>query len=381
MIQVQAPFPLFFDKTGGPIDNGSVYIGEAGSNPQTNPIQVSWDVAGLIAAAQPLKISGGMVVRYSTPSRTFIDADDYSMSVYDKNGVLVWSTLSAKDPAAIAQSALDAAVASASASKDAAESAAEEAQTLVDGLDSTIADLPFGGGRNLCINGGFNTNLRDVSGTVSLSPGEFGHSRWYAGTGGCTYTFNQSAGITTITISSGTLKQIINATAIIDGDYILSWQGSANGRIGTTSYGASSQTGNLSGGVTTTIEFSTGTISRVMFERGTTVHAFEPINPTIERKLCEFYYKRRNITHRFDGAWTVGASYIITDNIDSMAGTPTVEILSSTLTGFTSPSALTATASGGQFSLSVSAAGPVTRIAILELEYDAEAPNDESAEA
>jgi hypothetical protein len=93
--QIVTPFEQFFDAVGPPLDNGSVYIGTPNLNPETNPVQVYWDDARTIPAEQPIKTSGGYMVRNGTPARVFANVENYSMTVKDKKGRIVWTVMDA----------------------------------------------------------------------------------------------------------------------------------------------------------------------------------------------------------------------------------------------------------------------------------------------
>lgn len=148
--------------------------------------------------------------------------------------------------------------------------------------------------RNKIINGNFGINQRAVSGTVTLAAGVYGHDRFKAGASGCTYTFATSAGITTLTISAGSLQQVIEGANLQSGTHVLSWTGTAQGKIGAGSYGASGVTGSVTGGANLTIEFGTGTLSRVQLELGSIPTPFEFLPTGLEKMLCQRYYYRIN---------------------------------------------------------------------------------------
>lgn len=149
------------------------------------------------------------------------------------------------------------------------------------------------GFRNKIINGNFPVNQRVVSGTVVLAAGEYGHDRWKAGSGGCTYTFNTVENVTTITISSGTLMQVIEGNNLMSGQHVLSWQGTAQGRVDSGSYGNSGLVlGTAVGGTNQTIEFGTGTLSLVQYEPGTVPTSFEFLPECKVVEFCERYYER-----------------------------------------------------------------------------------------
>ena len=130
-----------------------------------------------------------------------------------------------------------------------------------------------GAGDNRIVNGNFAVNQRgQVSGTA-LATTVYGHDRWKAGASGCTYTFPATLPDTTITITAGTLTQIIEAGMIEGGVYVLSWTGTAQARVyqgsPSGSYVASPVvTASLPAGVNTVVEFNTGTVGKVKLEIG-----------------------------------------------------------------------------------------------------------------
>lgn len=91
---VTSPFPVFFDRAGLPLSSGSVYIGTDGQNPQSNPVQVYFDEAMTKPAAQPITTIGGTPRNSGTPSRLFVAANSYSITVRDQVGALVSTALS-----------------------------------------------------------------------------------------------------------------------------------------------------------------------------------------------------------------------------------------------------------------------------------------------
>lgn len=93
MKQITAPFPLFVDRAGDPLDAGYVYIGAVNQNPETSPIAVYWDEAGTQPAAQPLRTSAGRIVNGVTPARVYLASEDYSMTVKDNAQRVVLSVL------------------------------------------------------------------------------------------------------------------------------------------------------------------------------------------------------------------------------------------------------------------------------------------------
>lgn len=164
------------------------------------------------------------------------------------------------------------------------------AVTLADGR--AALGVPEGIGKNKLINPNFAVNQRAVSGTVVLAAGAYGHDRFKAGAGGCTYTFAMSLNVTTITISAGTLMQIIEGVNLFSGTHTLSWVGTATARIDTGAYSASGVTGTAVGGTNQTCEWSTGTVSKVQYEEGAFATTLEKRLDTQEKLLCELYFQK-----------------------------------------------------------------------------------------
>jgi hypothetical protein len=164
----------------------------------------------------------------------------------------------------------------------------------------TSSGASLGGGnatlmKNRLIDAGFTINQRGYVSGTALSAGTYAHDRWKAGTGGATYTFTQgSLGVPiTITITAGSLQQIIEGANIPDGGtFILSWTGTAQGRVNGGTYSASPLvvTGIVAGS-NTTIEFNTGTVYLPQFEVGSSATSFEYRYYGHELSLCQRYYQ------------------------------------------------------------------------------------------
>lgn len=92
---VLPPFPIFTDVDGEPLENGSIYVGQAGLNPvvDANRVVVYSDPALTIPIAQPIRTIGGHPVLAGSPTHMYVQGDDYSMLVNDRHGTLVYSSL------------------------------------------------------------------------------------------------------------------------------------------------------------------------------------------------------------------------------------------------------------------------------------------------
>jgi hypothetical protein len=159
----------------------------------------------------------------------------------------------------------------------------------VNGSDVFNASSSFGF-KNRIINGQLNINQRAVSGTVTLTAGTYGHDRFKGGASGCTYTFATSNNVTTLTISAGSLIQVVEGLNLESGTYTLSFTGTAQGKIGAGSFSASGVTGSITGGTNTNIEFNTGTLSLPQLEKGSTATSFDYRPYTTELTLCQRYF-------------------------------------------------------------------------------------------
>lgn len=154
--------------------------------------------------------------------------------------------------------------------------------------------------RNKLHNALFAINQRRVAGTVTLAAGAYGHDRWKAGAAGCTYTFAASGNGTVITISAGSLEQVIEGVNVEGGAYYASWVGTAQARVNGGAYAATGfLTTGLAANTNTTIEFGIGTVSLPQFEPQqsgqTGPTTFEQRFTGSELALCQrFYYRRWN---------------------------------------------------------------------------------------
>lgn len=149
---------------------------------------------------------------------------------------------------------------------------------------------------NLVMNPDFNLNLRGLSGTVTLTPGQYGHSCWKAGASGCVYTFASSGGQTTITIISGSLKQRIEGTGVMYPHVTWRWRGTAECRIDSGGYfGVGLGSADIAGpGVAFDLEFNVGTVTAVQALSGDPIKGYDlgrvqRRHPSLERLLVSRY--------------------------------------------------------------------------------------------
>lgn len=149
------------------------------------------------------------------------------------------------------------------------------------------------GMRNKIINGDFSINQRTYASGTATTAGQYTFDRWKV-TGTQSITFSTAANKTTVTIPAGQkLQQVIEGLNLQSGTYVLSWEGTAQGRIGAGAYGASGTvTAAITGGANTTIEFNAGTVTNVQLEPGSVATPFEHRQYGVELVLCKRYWQR-----------------------------------------------------------------------------------------
>lgn len=173
-----------------------------------------------------------------------------------------------------------------------------------------VAGAMNNAGRNRIINGAFRINQRGQVSGVALAAGVYGHDRWKAGAGGCTYTFAAAGGVT---ITAGTLVQVIAGEDIEGGSYSVSWVGTAQGRVGAGAFAASPFTvAGIVAGADTTVEFNAGTLDRVQVEPGAAVSAYEWLKRSRELAACKYFFQKVSI-------YLVGPNGTTADNVEISA--------------------------------------------------------------
>jgi hypothetical protein len=93
-ISITPGYPTFADTDGSSLNDGYVYIGLENQNPITAPTGAFWDKAFQVPADQPLRTSGGYIVRNGTPAAVYTGTA-YSILVQNKNLVTVYNAPSA----------------------------------------------------------------------------------------------------------------------------------------------------------------------------------------------------------------------------------------------------------------------------------------------
>jgi hypothetical protein len=172
--------------------------------------------------------------------------------------------------------------------------------------DATALYTPLSGQRsgirNEIINGDFRINQRGYTSGSNLASGAYGFDRWKSNFTNTTLTFTSAPQGQMLTINSGGgIEQVIEQSNIVAGTYILSWTGTATGRVYNTgatppSYAASPITVTLDGTANVEVEFTASggsrTLQNVQLEPGTVATPFEQRAIGLELSLCQRYYWR-----------------------------------------------------------------------------------------
>ena len=171
------------------------------------------------------------------------------------------------------------------------------------------------GFRNKIINGDFRINQRGYVSAANLTSGSYGFDRWKSTFTNTTLTFTSAPQGQAVTINSGgSVEQVIERENMPAGTYVLSWTGTATGRVYNTgatppSYAASPILVTIDGTANVEVEFTasggTRTLQNVQLEAGNVASAFERRPIGTELALCQRYYWRSDDSQAY-GAVMVG---------------------------------------------------------------------------
>lgn len=208
-------------------------------------------------------------------------------------------------------------------------------------LAGIAADTTMLSFRNKIINGGFAVNQRVYVSGAAVGTGLYGHDRWKMAASGDTYTFSTTNNKTTVTIPAGkVLQQVIEGLNLQTGTYTLSWEGTAQGKIGAGALSDSGVTGSITGGTNTTIEFGPGTVANIQLEPGSVATPFEARPYGTELALCQRYALLMPSMGLYSAAYssTAGVTDVLSITLPSeMRSTPSIPSISWTLTNANTP--------------------------------------------
>ena len=93
--RLQQNYPQFFELNGTALNDGYVYIGIDGLNPETNPISVFLDATLSTPISQPLRTTGGYIYYNGSPVSIYFGSSNYSITVKNSLNTLIYTNLSA----------------------------------------------------------------------------------------------------------------------------------------------------------------------------------------------------------------------------------------------------------------------------------------------
>jgi len=321
MIEVRNPANQFFDNDGSPLDDGYIYVGTTGANPETSPQAVYWDKDGTIPAAQPIRTINGYPARSGAASKFYTDSKNYSILVKDKRGILIISTLNSDSGIFDELAALTGAAGigydntTSLMVADDVQEAIDELKATTDVLESSIADNasapPFG---NIFANGAFLINQRIyVSGTATVAANQYTLDRIRVVVSGQSITFSAGgAGIlgNIIVAPVGGAEQVIEGNRISGGQYSCNWTGTGTVEVDGVAR-AKGEAFDLVAGANCTVRMygQIGLMSMVRPElQGTlSLNRFE-YDFFSDLALCRRYYESGDWTE-FSGNVTSGSAY------------------------------------------------------------------------
>jgi hypothetical protein len=91
-VNVNAIYPIFTDINGQPLEDGYVWIGVSGLEPQANPQAAYWDAALTQVVTQPARTRGGYPLNGTAIGRLYAGSS-YSIKVQNKNGSTIATEL------------------------------------------------------------------------------------------------------------------------------------------------------------------------------------------------------------------------------------------------------------------------------------------------
>jgi hypothetical protein len=264
MIEVRSPANQFFDTDGTPLDNGYIYVGISGANPETSAQTVYWDKAGTIPAAQPIRTLNGYPARDGAVSKFYTSTKNYSITIKDKRGILVLSSLNTdsgifdeiEQITGAAGIGYDNSVSELVG--DNVQEAIDELKSITDAQDVVINSSLYG--FNLFPNSAFLLNSKTyASGDPTTAPNEETLDNIYVITTGEFITYGVATFGNFIIAPAGGAVVTIDGASITGGQYACKWEGSGTILVNGVFYEKTSPftlTANLDAVITLTGQFS-----------------------------------------------------------------------------------------------------------------------------
>lgn len=351
MIEVRSPVPQFFDTDGKPLDGGQILVGYAGVSAEADPRAIFWDQAGTLAAPQPVSTINGFPARNGSPTKFYTGASDYSITVKNKKGIVVFSSLHAnsgvfeelQDASGSTNVGFDGSLIG-NAAYDDVSSALVALHQRDNTLEAEIAlSRVTPASINLFANGAFLVNQRAyASGTPTTVANQYTLDRIRVVTSGQSISFGPATttiGNYIIAPANGA-EQVIEGNRIAGGDYACYWRGSGTITVNGTPR-AKNETFALTAGANATIrmfgEIEGMQVTRPEMIQSVSQNEFQ-YDFHQDLMLCRRYYEYGEYVE-FSGNVTSGGAYYARATFSTRKrANPTI-----TLTNFGTPSGFGAT--------------------------------------
>lgn len=346
MIEVRNPANQFFDKNGDPLDAGYIYIGATGVNPEVTAQAVYWDKDGLIPAAQPIRTINGYPSRDGAASKFYTATKNYSITVRNKKGELVISTLNCDsgifDELAATTGAAGIGINGPYWLGSGADNVEEALQIINDymyvlGVEvSTGLSVPPA--INLFANSAFVINQRGyASSTPTVAANQYTLDRIRVVVSGQSIAFGPSTFGNLITCPAGGAEQVIEGARITGGQYACNWGGSGTITVNGLSRSKGEEftlAANTNATVRMFGQFERFVLTRPKMIGVVSDNKFEyDINQ--DYALCRRYYEAGEYAE-FSGNVTSGSAYYarVSFKTRKRTATPTITLSNAGATGF-----------------------------------------------
>jgi hypothetical protein len=156
--------------------------------------------------------------------------------------------------------------------------------------DGEWGGVGAGAGANLLINPAFRINQRGyVSGAATVAANQYTLDRWRVNVSGQSLSWGRSNNTTVVTVPAGGISQIVEGINLLDGQYVLDWQGTATATAGGVAV-AKGVPFAVMGSADLTIAFGAGTLSFAKLEQGTQPTPFKLRPIDVELAMCQRYF-------------------------------------------------------------------------------------------
>lgn len=182
--------------------------------------------------------------------------------------------------------------------------------------------------RNKVLNGDFRINQRGyVSGTATTAANQFAFDGWFIAGAGQNVSFTASGNGNLVTVPSGGFCHVIRGADIDGGIHTVSWSGTATCTVNGAAVANGGQTAALAAGANVVLKFASGTLGKVMFEKGKVATPFTQRPLALEMQRCKERYqilKMKNYTAFMGSAFGSASAVAVVRLPVAMLSAPSV---------------------------------------------------------